>query len=133
MTPAPPTMSNSLEQAENALKLQQDRITLWEFKAATWKEKGTHERGLIAAAARSWNALCQHAVAVDPEGRAESIPMVDSKAVQQYLKSHKEFCDAEEHLMRVTIAELKGQAEMLKLAIENTRKRGESKLVLPNG
>jgi hypothetical protein len=98
-----PGFQNDPEQIRVSLQLAESEMTLWEHKVAAYKERQTKERGFIALLARK---------VLDKDGTT-------SQVTNDYLRTHKGHSDAEVNIMELQIAKLKGQAAVLKAALEN--------------
>jgi hypothetical protein len=101
-----PSLSSAgidVEQLENSIKLAEAKVSLWQQKLATWNNRGTAERKLLAEAA----------------------PMLGLTAltVNGYVEAHKNFYEAEAQIMTVTIAEYKSQAAIARYALETARSK----------
>jgi hypothetical protein len=99
----------NIEQTENALRLTQAKIELWQQKIATYKEKGKKERAWIGT----------YAIQANGHPTLEAV-------TREYQQAHKSHEDAESQLLELTLAELKCQAAILQAGL----KEADSSIVL---
>lgn len=110
-----PGYTNNPEQIRVSLQLAESEMTLWEHKLAAYKERQTKERGFIALLARK---------ALDRDGAT-------SQVTNDYLRTHKAHSDTEANIMELQIAKLKGQAAVLKAALDNLASGAENGKAVP--